>query len=361
MNRSLLQFLCLGWLLLVSTACQGTEIRTPTPAAFDGPETRLTWENDNLQPIPDQALTFRVESQHSRGIERIELQVDNDVVRIDSNPAPEPNTPYIVAQSWTPGEAATYTIRAIAYNTANVAGPSNEITITVLNADQIDLSRPTATPAPAALGDTLPSPTPSPGPPATATTAPATDTPAAQEPEPAPLITPTPFPPTNITPLPRFETVWQNLGGTNSRLGSPAIEGNNSQNYAAQNFDRGVMIWWQNPNGDDIIWVLEADSNERLQGSTWGQYADTWPGEADYSCAAAEANGELGPVRGFGYLWCNNPALQTRLGAAVDLERGSGGNAPFLEVQFFQGGLMLYLPQRNQVYVMFNQGDWQRF
>jgi len=53
--------------------------------------------------------------------------------------------------------------------------------------------------------------------------------------------------------------------------------------------------------------------------------------------------------------------LQTRLGNPRDYEGGSSGNPPFAHVQFFQGGVMIYNPLNAEVFVLFDQGDWQRF
>ncbi|RME98021.1 MAG: hypothetical protein D6768_18330, partial [Chloroflexi bacterium] len=121
----------------------------------------------------------------------------------------------------------------------------------------------------------------------------------------------------------------------------------------------GVMFWWDNPDNPDYIWVIDSPAEDLRSGATSNLYPDTWDqNSAEISCPEAQ-NG--GPIRGFGKVWCNHPELITRLGYPIQSERGSGGTPPFAEVQFFQGGVMIYSPLSNEVYVLFAQGDWQRF
>ncbi len=66
-------------------------------------------------------------------------------------------------------------------------------------------------------------------------------------------------------------------------------------------------------------------------------------------------------MRGFGQVWCDHPELRTRLGYPSEPEAGSAGRPPYAQVQFFQGGTLIYTPLNKEVYVLFAQGDWQRF
>jgi hypothetical protein len=151
------------------------------------------------------------------------------------------------------------------------------------------------------------------------------------------------------------------LGSAQSRLGYPTGPEIANRDYARQYFERGLMLWWSNPTGPDTIWALQADTADLRSGSTWQRFPDEWPGDNDYSCAAAEANRGYGPVRGFGYVWCGQPILQARLGNPRNIEAGSGGQPPYSRVQFFQGGVMLHNPLNAEIYVLFDQGAWQKF
>ncbi|MEW5957419.1 MAG: hypothetical protein AB1801_06830, partial [Chloroflexota bacterium] len=199
----------------------------------------------------------------------------------------------------------------------------------------------------------VPSPTPSPSP----------VTPSATIPLPTPTVTPTPgvFAATGLAPEGRFKDIWDELGAGQSRLGYPTGPEISDRDYARQYFERGLMLWWDNPQGDAYIWVIDSPAEDLKSGATWNRYPDAWAGEDGYACEAARANAEKGPVRGFGYLWCRRPELQTRLGQPRQAEAGSGGAPPYSHVQFFQGGVMLANPLNSEMYVLFDQGDWQRF
>ena len=149
------------------------------------------------------------------------------------------------------------------------------------------------------------------------------------------------------------------LGAGNSRIGYPVNEEIVDRNYARQPFEQGLMVWWDNPETPDYIWVIDSPNAEMTGGKRSNLYPDTWQsGQPEFSCQAA-LNG--GPVRGFGKVWCDHPELQLRLGKPSEAERGSGGSPPYANAQFFQGGAMLYIPHTAEVFVLFEQGDWQRF
>jgi hypothetical protein len=151
------------------------------------------------------------------------------------------------------------------------------------------------------------------------------------------------------------------VGAGESRLGYPLTPEISDRDFARQYFQKGLMFWWDSPDDPDFIWVLDSPKTDLSGGETWNRYPDQWDGEDEYVCDEARANGEKGPVRGFGWLWCNRTELQARLGAPRSSEAGSGGTPPYAHVQFYQGGVILYNPLNNEVFVLFDQGDWQRF
>jgi hypothetical protein len=121
------------------------------------------------------------------------------------------------------------------------------------------------------------------------------------------------------------------------------------------------MYWWDNPDGPAYIWVIDSPQPDLKSGATSNRYRDEWDGDREISCEEATANADKGPRRGFGWLWCQRPELRTRLGYPRESEAVSGGAPPYGHVQFFQGGVMLYNPKNGELFVLFDQGDWQRF
>lgn len=311
-------------------------------------------------------------SVDAAGVVRTELVVNGQVVWVDANADPQPDTPFIVAQPWTPAQPGSHVIEVRAYNKDNVPGQSGPLTVEVVTASAQTVGDESPTPTPAAGS---PGPTNTPVSPlqdaatvessSTPTPRPATATPSSTPivTLPPPTSTPTPgvFTSTGLTPEGRFKEIWEELGAGKSRLGYPTGPEISDRDYARQYFERGLMVWWDNPDGEAYIWAIDSPAADLKSGTTWNRYPDAWPGEDDYACDAARANAEKGPVRGFGQLWCDRPELQARLGNPREAEAGSGGSPPYAHVQFFQAGLMFYNPLNSEVYVLYDQGDWQRF
>ncbi len=354
------------------------------PPAGNPPSAAISSPGANQQFTAGEAVQVKSVSVGEQGVVRVELVVDGAVVWVDANAQPQPNTPFIVQQPWTAAAPGPHTIMVRAFNQNNLAGESEPVTVQVLAAPvaaETAAPAPTATASPgsssdsvASLGDaataTMPPPTSTlapapaatstlaPQPPPSHTAAPATNTPTATI---MPSITPPPqkFDPTGLEPVGRFREIWQELGAGSSRLGYPTGPEIIERNYARQPFERGLMVWWDNPQTPDYIWVIDSPNADLAGGKSSNLYPDTWSSDQpEISCAAAK---DGGPVRGFGKVWCEHPALQPRLGKPTETERGSGGSPPYAVVQFYQGGAFLYIPHTAEVYVLFAQGDWQRF
>lgn len=304
-----------------------------------------------------------------QGIARTELVVDGEVVWVDANADPQPETPFIVAQPWTPAVPGSHVIQVTAYNADNVPGSSAPLTVNVAApaaqaAEDIDTTAPEASaPTNTPLSVLADAPTATSRPPATVTPAQTPPTPTPAPPTFTPTATPTPgvYAPTGLEPEGRFAEIWEELGAGESRLGYPTQPAFTDRDFARQYFENGVMYWWDNPEEPDYIWVVDSPADDLRSGESSNRYPDEWDGDDEVSCDAARANDGKGPFRGFGWLWCQRPELQTRLGNPVEPETGSGGAPPFGRVLIFQGGVMLYNPLNSEVYVLFDQGDWQRF
>lgn len=318
---------------------------------------------------PGSEVTIQSTAIGNEGVARVELLVDDEVVLVDANADPQPNTPFIVVQPWTSASPGTYIIKVRAYNVSEQMAESKPLTVPIAAAAQAVVERsPTATVEPEANSPTLTpiasiqdAPTATPSPLSAPTEPPSA--PTAPIPLPPPSVTPTPgdFDPTGVEPEGRFNEIWQEVGAGDSRLGYPLDPIVDDRDFARQYFEKGMMYWWDNPGDPDYIWVIGSPAPDLNSGTSWNRYDENWDGDEEYSCEAALANGDKGPIRGFGQLWCERPELQARLGQPREREAGSGGTPPFGQVQFFQGGVMLYNPLNSEVFVLFAQGDWQRF
>ena len=352
-------------------ACAIPGLGDDPPAAGDaGPVVTVSSPTDGQQLEPGVEIQILSTSLHAEGIVRTELLVDGEVIWVDANAQPQPDTPFIVAQPWTPDLPGSHVIQVRAFNPANVSGQSEPVVVDVVAAAQaVDDQPPPATAEPevspvastpvSALGDAptaTPPPLPTPAQPAD------TPTPAAPKLTPTPTPTPGVFASTGLEPEGRFAEIWQAVGAGDSRLGYPTGPEIDDRDFARQYFENGLMYWWDSPAEAGYIWVVDSPQNADLTGgATWNRYPDSWDGEEEFPCEAARRNDDMGPRRGFGQLWCERPELRTRLGNPRDREAGSGGSPPFGHVQFYQGGVMLYNPINGEVFVLFDQGDWQRF
>ena len=118
---------------------------------------------------------------------------------------------------------------------------------------------------------------------------------------------------------------------------------------AVQAFDNGRMLW-ASQLGDvptKVIYVL-------YNNGTYQRFADTWAEGADpVSTGEIPPAGRNTPIRGFGKVWHNNPAVKTGLGWATNTEAGSSG-----QMQRFERGEMLFVASFGQTFV-FTGGLWR--
>jgi len=373
-GRFLCTFVIGAILLFVGTACSIPGLSDSEPSEDAGAPVVTVSSPTNGQKFElgsrVQILSSAVDLQ---GIVRTELIVDGEIVWVDANAEPQPEAPFIVAQPWTPDVPGSHVIQVTAYNSDNVPGSSVPLTVNVAASSaqaMEDAEAPTDTVQPEAPAPTLTSVSVLADAPTATSQLPPTATPERPTPSPTPLLptltptsTPTPglYPPTGIEPEGRFKEIWEELEAGDSRLGYLTQPEISDRDFAKQYFENGVMYWWDNPDRPDYIWVIDAPAADLRSGRSSNRYPDEWDGDDEVSCEAAEANNGKGPLRGFGWLWCQRPELQTRLGNPVEAETGSGGAPPFGRVLMFHGGVMLYNPLDSEVYVLFDQGDWQRF
>lgn len=294
-------------------------------------------------------------------------------------PSPSPSTPAVAAGDSTATEEGVATPEG-ALTTAR--GPTATATLPIeaqtvptrliplpptsapVNADPTTTTRP---PAPTATRP-LPPPTATQPPPPTATQPPpptATQPPTATTPPPPPTVTqpppPTVAPPPTVTPTPEpagcsaplqggFGRLWESSETIQARLGCP-LRGETPGPAAEQIFETGTMYWW---GSNQQIFVLDGGRS-----GTWTTYPNTWQ-EGEEQTPLEPPPPLVAPVRGFGKVWRNNPAVSEALGWGERPESGLTG-----VYQRFEDGTMLFSPAINghepQIYVLFADGSFTIF
>ncbi len=370
-----------GFLLAVSLACSIQRAATPVTGA---PTVAIA------DPLPGhtapvgEPLVVDSTSTDADGVERIELWVDDTLYRVDSNP--DVNSPYVVSQPWQSDVPGTHVIVVKAFDGQGAEGHSQPVTVTLGSAAELtQVAHVALTPSATPLAPTQ-EPTRTPTPASTSTPAPPkpTNTPVVtctpppcsvdevhycpdvcaggcgtQCATPTPTVPPPSFEPTGIETHEVFEPVWEQPG-VKDYLGYAIEAAIDDHRYARQFFERGYLYWWDQPDDLGLVWAVEIRQPSARHGFRWiGPYEDAWDGGDPYSCDAARANPD-GPIRGFGKIWCDNPEIAEAIGPARGSERGTGDRSSYGVVQFYQGGVMLYSPLDREVWVLFNEGTWQR-
>ncbi|MBN1954331.1 MAG: hypothetical protein JW900_04685 [Anaerolineae bacterium] len=167
-----------------------------------------------------------------------------------------------------------------------------------------------------------------------------------------PSPVPTPLVPPVVAP---FDGAWEAVGGMGGPLGYPTGEAVLDWWEADQLFERGLM-YWQDTGGypANYVYVLYYGAGTDPTAGSWERYEDTWvEGMEEYTCPAATPPN--GPKRGFGKVWCDHPSVRNDLGNAIEPEAGFYGG-----FQNFEGGRMLWSSRLDAVYVLFNDGSWER-
>jgi hypothetical protein len=157
------------------------------------------------------------------------------------------------------------------------------------------------------------------------------------------VITPAPTPqptPCLLPTQPALRDAW-----SEDELGCPITPGLAAVNTAYAPFAGGQMLW----RGDtDVIYVLYNDGR-------WASYPSEWrEGDPEYACG--EASTPPTPVRGFGRVWCDHPAVRAALGAITAAEIGDDASA----VQDFVNGTILVAPFGRPFILVGEDGVWRQ-
>ncbi|MCB0166913.1 MAG: serine/threonine protein kinase [Anaerolineae bacterium] len=129
-------------------------------------------------------------------------------------------------------------------------------------------------------------------------------------------------------------------------------------NYSRQPFENGVMLWWDNPTGaEDIIFVIPGGTTNN-QGDDWSRYKNTWTSAGDpvFPPDCPEAKDPIGPMMGFGKLWCYNAAVNNALGAPTGEEFAKNDAT----VELFSNAVVFDVPVDHQIWVLLEDGRWTK-
>lgn len=119
---------------------------------------------------------------------------------------------------------------------------------------------------------------------------------------------------------------------------------------AYQLYENGFMVWVERPSAAGTIYVFQ-------NGGNYLSYPDTWDASIDpESGDESPPEGLIEPIRGFGKVWRENSIVRSTLGWAVGFELGD-----VVTTANYQAGLLLDLPQRNEVMVLTDTGTWRGY
>jgi serine/threonine-protein kinase len=214
----------------------------------------------------------------------------------------------------------------VASNLVRVSGAADAVAV-------VDVAPPT--PAPATN-------TPTVGPTAPTTLPTFTPTPTLT-PTPTPTLTPTPTPTLTLTPCastagPTFARVWQR-----SLMGCP-VSSETGVTSAYEAFERGFMLWRKDNDGHYAV----------FDDGGFSRFIFPSGEPPEFACIEAAQLGR--PKRGFSTVWCENSDVRQRIGNALDDEIGN--DRP---LQVFEQGFMVFIPERNAIYALLDNGSWRRF
>lgn len=164
-------------------------------------------------------------------------------------------------------------------------------------------------------------------------------------PIPPPPPVPTPPPGCAITPILGFGKVWSERPHVRARLGCAQAP---ERGFAAndQPFVGGYVV--QDLDGR-VIYVM-------FKSGSWARYPDRWnPGDPINNPWLVPPPGYYQPEYGIGLMWRQEDNLAQKLGWALRPQQGVSAS-----VQPFDGGTMIWTASAG-VYVLYNDGKWERF
>lgn len=145
LKRSKFVFIGIFVLILAALACNIPGIGGGSTAGGK-PVVTIASPLNGASVALGQELLVQSTATDSVGVVRVDLLVDEVIVRSDTAPNPEGQTSFSLLQGWTPTTAGQHTIKVIAYRADGTASDPVSITVTVVEQS----TGPTATPTPSA-------------------------------------------------------------------------------------------------------------------------------------------------------------------------------------------------------------------
>ncbi|MCB0209581.1 MAG: hypothetical protein KDJ52_09635 [Anaerolineae bacterium] len=99
-------------------------------------------------------------------------------------------------------------------------------------------------------------------------------------------------------------------------------------NYSHQQFENGVMLWWDNPDSAEAIIFVIPNGNTRNQGNDWSRYKNSWSAAADpvFPPDCPEAKDPFGPMMGFS-LFTTKVKAKVKAEAKAEAENDVSGDS----------------------------------
>lgn len=161
-NRRLLAGIMMG-MLLVSTM---VSCSLPRLARNEAPSVTISAPASGARFALGEESAVQVQATDDRGVVRVELWLNGALVRTESSPDPDGQTPFLVMHGWVPAAAGSYVWSAKAYDADEQMGESDPVVVDVQPQEEPPADQqPTSTPAGAPPTDTPPTQTPTPVPP----------------------------------------------------------------------------------------------------------------------------------------------------------------------------------------------------
>lgn len=162
-----------------------------------------------------------------------------------------------------------------------------------------------------------------------------------------PTVTPS-YPPTSIptiTSTCSTPTYFQDSWKAYPKLGCPT----NAfiSDFTFQTFEGGVLAWQKSPSPSTVYALF--------YNGRWQRQTDPG-GPPNPSCPEAEQTGGLGPIFGFGTLWCEIISWREQLGMPINAEKDGKNN----QIQNFENGTMLTIGAAGR-FILYSDSHWEQF
>lgn len=127
-------FFSLGIILLGLTLACGTTSDEPSAVSRSEGRVQIFSPAAEQRFMLGREILIQSTSVDNEGIQRVELLINQQVIRADENPEPIANAPFIISQAWKPRAPGAYIIQVRAYNISQKVWQSEPITAQIMPA-----------------------------------------------------------------------------------------------------------------------------------------------------------------------------------------------------------------------------------